>query len=127
VRHPPSYVPLVTRIVAVIDVLPEDVHVAPVIPPPPLDEDELVLELEVELELVELVELLVLELDEPVFEYEQYRGLSTLIDGNSEPEQVIGPVSVAYTNVPDLPYATDRVPVNEQVAPSLAHLVYPEG
>src|SRR5688572_4783995 len=85
VRHPPSYVPLVTRMVAVIDVLPVDVQVAPVMPPPPLLDDELlVLELEVELELVEL-ELLVLELDEPVFEYEQYRGLSTPIDGNSEP------------------------------------------
>jgi len=75
VRHPPSYVPLVTRMVAVMDVLPVDVQVAPVIPPPPLllDEDELlVLELEVELELVEL---LVLELDEPVPPYEQYRGL----------------------------------------------------
>jgi len=27
----------------------------------------------------------------------------TLIDGNNEAEQVIGPVNVAYTNVPDLP------------------------
>jgi hypothetical protein len=101
VRHPPSYVPLVTRIVAVIDVLPLEVQVAPVIPPPPLDEDELlVLELEVELELVEL---LVLELDEPVPPYEQYRGLPPLKDGNSDAEQVIGPVNVAYTNEPDLP------------------------
>jgi predicted nucleotidyltransferase len=99
-------VPLVTRIVAVIDVLPCDEQVAPVIPPPPLDEDELlVLELEVELEEVELelVELLVLELDEPVFEYEQYRGLPPLKDGNNDAEQVIGPVNVAYTNEPDLP------------------------
>jgi hypothetical protein len=73
---------------------------------PPL---ELVLELEL--------------LDVPELEYEQYLGLSTLIGGNSEPEQVIGPVSVAYTKVPDFPYATDRVPVNEQVSPSLAHLM----
>jgi hypothetical protein len=29
--------------------------------------------------------------------------LPTLIDGNSDPWQVIGPVSVAYTNVPDFP------------------------
>ena len=88
-----------------IDVLPEEVQVAPVMLPPPLelllDEDELlVLELDVELELVEL---LVLELDEPVPAYEQYRGLPTLVDGNSDAEQVIGPVSVAYTNEPDLP------------------------
>jgi hypothetical protein len=92
--------------VAVMDVLPEDVQVAPVMLPPPLllDEDELlVLELEVELELVELVELLVLELDEPEFEYEQYRGLPTLLEGNSDAEHVIGPVNVAYTNEPDLP------------------------
>jgi len=49
--------------------------------------------------------------------------LPTPIDGNNDAWQVIGPVSVAYTKVPDLPYATERVPVNEQVAPSLAHLV----
>lgn len=128
VLQPPSYVPLVTRIVAVIDWLPLDVQVAPVIPPPPLllVEELLVLELEVELEL-ELVELLVLELDEPVPEYEQYRGLPPLKDGNSEAWQVIGPVNVAYTNEPDLPYATEREPLNEHVSPSLAHLVYPEG
>jgi hypothetical protein len=46
-----------------------------------------------------------------------------LIAGNRDAWQVIGPVSVAYTNVPDLPYATERVPVNEHVEPSLAHLV----
>jgi hypothetical protein len=51
-------VPLVTRIVAVIDVLPLDVQVAPVmLPPPLLLEDEL-------LELVLLLEVeLLLELD----------------------------------------------------------------
>jgi hypothetical protein len=89
--------------VAVIDWLPLDVHVAPVMPPPPLlllllDEDEL---LELELLLLELE--LLLELDDPVPPYEQYRGLPTPIDGNREAEQVIGPVNVAYTNVPDLP------------------------
>jgi hypothetical protein len=67
VRQPPSYVPLVMRTVAEMDVLPLDVQVAPVMPPPPLlDEDEL-------LELLE-DELLVLELlldEEPLFEYEQ--------------------------------------------------------
>ena len=57
--------------VAVIDWLPEDEQVAPVMPPPPLLEDELV-----ELELVELVLLLdvelLLELElEPVPPYEQ--------------------------------------------------------
>jgi len=36
-----------------------------------------------------------LELEEPAAPYEQYRGVATLIAGNSEPEQVIGPVSVA--------------------------------
>jgi hypothetical protein len=29
--------------------------------------------------------------------------LPPLKDGNKEPEQVIGPVSVAYTKLPDLP------------------------
>jgi hypothetical protein len=92
-------VPLVTRIVDVIDWLPVDVQVAPVMPPPPLlllDEELLELLLDEEL-------LLLLELDEPVPPYEQYRGLPTLVDGNSEAEQVIGPVSVAYTNEPDFP------------------------
>jgi hypothetical protein len=45
-------VPLVTRIVAEIDVLPLDEHVAPVmLPPPLLLEDELLLEVELLLEL----------------------------------------------------------------------------
>ncbi|MBB6094725.1 hypothetical protein HNQ60_003612 [Povalibacter uvarum] len=44
-----------------------------------------------------------LELDDEVPEYEQYRGLPTLIDGNSDAEQVMGPVNVAYTKVPDFP------------------------
>ena len=89
--------------VAVIDWLPLDVQVAPVMPPPPLllDEDEL-LELELEL-LLELELELLLELDDPVPPYEQYRGLPTPIAGNRDAEQVIGPVNVAYTNVPDLP------------------------
>jgi len=53
VLQPPSYVPLVTRIVAEIDVLPLDEHVAPVMLPPPLLllEDELLLEVELLLEL----------------------------------------------------------------------------
>lgn len=79
--------------VAVIDWLPVDEQVAPVMPPPPLLLDEELLD----------EELLELELDDPVGPYEQYRGFPTLIDGNSEAEQVIGPVNVAYTNVPDFP------------------------
>jgi hypothetical protein len=54
---------------------------------------------------------------------EQYRGVPTLIAGNNEAEQAIGPVSVANTNVPDLPYATERVPLNVHVSPSLPHFV----
>ena len=99
--QPPSYVPLVILIVAVIDWLPLDEQVAPVMPPPPLLllEDELL-----EVELLELEVELLLELElEPVPPYEQYRGEPTLIDGNREAEQVIGPVNVAYTNVPDFP------------------------
>jgi len=46
-----------------------------------------------------------------------------LVDGNSDAEHVIGPVRVAYTNVPALPYATERVPLKVQVSPSFAHLV----
>jgi hypothetical protein len=116
-------VPLVTRTVAEIAWLPVDAQVAPVMPPPPL---LLLLELLL-LELLLELELELLELDEPVAPYEQYRGLPTPIAGNREAEQVSGPVNVAYTNVPDLPYATERVPLNEQVSPSLAHLVYPDG
>ena len=52
--------------------------------------DELVLELEVELELV-----LELEEPDPVAAYEQYRGVATLVAGNNEAVQVIGPVRVA--------------------------------
>ncbi|HYJ42238.1 MAG TPA: hypothetical protein VEW08_15705 [Steroidobacteraceae bacterium] len=93
-----------TRMVAVIDWLPVDVQVAPVMPPPPLLEDELVEDELVELELVLLLDVeLLLELDDPVPPYEQYRGLPTLIDGNREAEQVIGPVRVAYTKLPDFP------------------------
>ena len=60
--------PLVTRIVAVIDVLPLDVQVAPVmLPPPLLLEDELL-----ELELVLLLEVeLLLELDATVPPYKE--------------------------------------------------------
>jgi hypothetical protein len=90
--------------VAVIEVLPVDVQVAPVMPPPPLLELELeLLELELDEELLELELLLDDELDDPVFEYEQYRGLPTLVAGNNDAWQVIGPVRVAYTNEPDLP------------------------
>ena len=55
--HPPSYVPLVTRMVAETVTLPVDVQVAPVMLPPPLLllEDEL---LELELVLLLDVELL---------------------------------------------------------------------
>jgi hypothetical protein len=49
--------------------------------------------------------------------------VATLVEGNSEAEQVIGPVRFAYTNVPALPYATERVPLKVQVSPSLAHFV----
>ncbi len=94
-----------------IAVLPVDVQVAPVMPPPPpLLEDELVeLELVLELLVLELlvleleVELEELELDDPPAPYEQYRGLPTLLDGNREAEHVIGPVNVAYTKLPDFP------------------------
>ena len=58
--------------VAEIDWLPLDEQVAPVMLPPPLLDDEL---LELLLELVDELELelllLELELDEPLFEYEQ--------------------------------------------------------
>ena len=54
--------------VAVMDWLPEELQVAPVMPPPPLlDELELEELLELELELLELDELLLDEL-EPLFE-----------------------------------------------------------
>ena len=79
--------------------LPVDEQVAPVMLPPPLLLLELLLELELELDELELL----LELDDPVAPYEQYRGVPTLVDGNREAEQVIGPVNVAYTKVPDLP------------------------
>ena len=65
--------PLVILIVAVMDWLPEDVQVAPVMLPPPLDDelelDEELLELELELDEEELLD--ELELEEPEFEYEQ--------------------------------------------------------
>jgi hypothetical protein len=63
-------VPLVTRTVALMEVVPVEVQVAPVIPPEPLlllEELELLLDVLDELELV----LLLLDDDEPVFEYEQ--------------------------------------------------------
>ncbi|GAB2902813.1 hypothetical protein GCM10027046_35050 [Uliginosibacterium flavum] len=47
-----------------------------------------------------------------------------LLAGKAEPVQAKLPVLVAYTNAPDLPSATDRVPVIVQVAPVFcAHLV----
>jgi hypothetical protein len=46
-----------------------------------------------------------------------------LIDGKRDAAQVNGPAIVAYTNVPALPYATERVPLKLQVSPSLAHFV----
>jgi hypothetical protein len=65
-------VPLVTRIVAVMDWLPVDEQVAPVMPP--LDElllDDVLLD-EVELDEVDELEVeLELELEDPEFEYEQ--------------------------------------------------------
>jgi hypothetical protein len=71
VRQPPSYVPLVTRTVAEIDWLPDDEHVAPVMPPL----DELLLDVlldEVELDEVDELDVeLELELEDPEFEYEQ--------------------------------------------------------
>jgi hypothetical protein len=71
VRQPPSYVPLVTRTVAVIDWLPEDEQVAPVIPPPELLLEDVLLD-EVELDDVDELDVeLELELEEPEFEYEQ--------------------------------------------------------
>jgi hypothetical protein len=65
-------VPLVTRTVAVIDWLPDELQVAPVIVPPPLLlDEELELDELLELELLELEEELLLEELEPLFEYEQ--------------------------------------------------------
>jgi hypothetical protein len=62
---------------------------------PPLLELELEVELLDELELeVELLEVLELEPD-PVAAYEQYRGVATLVAGNNEAVQVMGPVRVA--------------------------------
>src|SRR5882672_9128454 len=57
VLQPPSYVPLVTRMVEVIDWLPVDVQVAPVMLPPPLlllllDEELVELELLLDVELL---------------------------------------------------------------------------
>jgi hypothetical protein len=60
---------------------------------------------------------------ESVGPYEQYRGVPTSIAGNNEAAQLIGPVRVAYTKVPALPYATERVPLKVHVDPSLAHFV----
>jgi hypothetical protein len=64
-------VPLVTRTVAVIDWLPEDEHVAPVIPPLELLLDDVLLD-DVELDEVDELDVeLELELEDPEFEYEQ--------------------------------------------------------
>lgn len=43
--------------------------------------------------------------------------------GNRDALQLKLPLRVAYTNTPDLPNATLRVPLIEQVAPSLAHFL----
>lgn len=50
-----------------------------------------------------------------------------MMGGNKDAEQVMGPVRVENTNVPALPYATEREPLNVQVSPSLAHFVKPLG
>jgi hypothetical protein len=64
-------VPLVILIVAVIDWLPEDEQVAPVMPPPEeLLEDELLDDVELD-DVEELDVELELELEDPEFEYEQ--------------------------------------------------------
>ena len=55
--QPPSYVPLVTRMVAETVTLPEDEHVAPVMVPPPLLLDDELLELVLLLEVELLLEL----------------------------------------------------------------------
>ncbi len=46
---------------------------------------------------------------------------------NSDRAQVKLPVSVAYTKLPDLPSATEWVPVIVQLDPTWAHFVYPVG
>jgi hypothetical protein len=46
-----------------------------------------------------------------------------LFEGNSDWEHVKEPVSVAYTNEPDFPSATECVPLIEQVLPICAHFV----
>ncbi len=74
---------------------------------------ELFEELELELELEELDELLVT--SGPT---EHQALLVKLLVGNSVVRQVKLPVSVAYTNEPDLPSATVCVPVMLQVLPT---------
>ncbi len=88
-----------------------------------LDEELLDDELELD-ELEELDELLELE-DEPdaVGPIEHQAELLKLLDGNSAGSQVKLPVSVAYTKEPDLPRATEWVPLMLQVPPTCAHFV----
>ena len=78
------------------------------------DEDELLDEEDEEL----LDELLV----DAAYEHQAEAG--KLLDGKFELEQATLVVKVPYTNEPDLPKATWRVPLKEQVAPVFcAHLV----
>lgn len=107
------------------------VPVAAGIPPEEL-EDELLDELELldeelldELDELELDEEELLEDEELVVApYEHQAELVKLLAGKAEPVQAKLPVLVAYTNAPDLPSATERVPVIVQVAPVFCtHLV----
>lgn len=87
------------------------------------DEEEAAAELE---ELFEELELAADELDELAATSgptEHHALLLKLLVGNREVRQVKLPVSVAYTNEPDFPSATEWVPVMVQAPPTWAHLV----
>ena len=93
-----------------------------------LDEALLELLLELLLDFEELAEdateELAAELDVPEVGPTEHQALAVkLFEGNSEVWQVKLPVSVAYTNEPDLPSATECVPDIAQALPTCAHLV----
>jgi hypothetical protein len=81
--------------------------------------------LELELDLDELLDATLEDDDELVAAgpTEHQALLVKLLAGNSDVAQVKLPVSVAYTNEPDLPRATLCVPLMVQAPPTWAHLV----
>ncbi|MEC5385311.1 hypothetical protein VVD49_06225 [Uliginosibacterium sp. H3] len=87
------------------------------------EEDDLLEEL-LATELEEEVATL-LELDELVVPaYEHQAEVVKVLDGKLLDEHTTLVVNVPYTKLPDLPSATERVPLNEQLAPVFcAHLV----